>query len=103
MPCRAELTGLGGAINIHFPCSGCKLQMVSIQGSSLVEGSKRTVVGLALGVAFFLTGHRFANFDRTLKQFLGISCISKNRFYDMIKLLYPHLKAILDEMCEEEK
>lgn len=103
MPCRVEPTGLGGAINIHFQCSGCELRSVSFQGSSLVEGSKRTVVGLALGVAFFLTGHGFANFERTLKQCLGISCISKNRFYDMIKLAYPHLKALLDEMCDKEK
>lgn len=34
---------------------------------------------------------------------MGISCISKNRYYDVIKLAYPHIKAILDEMCEEEK
>ena len=79
------------------------MRSVSFQGSSFVEGSKRTVVGLALGVAFFLTGHGFANFERTLKQCLGISCISKNRYYDIIKLAYPHLKAILDGMCDEEK
>ena len=79
------------------------MRAVSFQGSSLVEGSKRTVVGLALGVAFFLTGHGFANFERTLKQCLGISCVTKNRYYDIIKLAYPHLKAILDGMCDEEK
>ena len=44
----------------------------------------------------------FANFNTTLRQYLGISCISKNR-YDVIKLAYPHIKDILDEMCEEEK
>ena len=70
------------------------------QGSAFVEGSKRTVVGLALALAFFLCGHGFANFKRSLRQYLGISCISKNR-YDVIKLAYPHLKDILDEMCEE--
>lgn len=61
------------------------------------------MVGLSLAVGFFLSGHGFANFDRTLRQYLGISCISKNRYYDVIKLAYPHIKAILDEMCEEEK
>ena len=73
------------------------------QGSAFVEGSKRTVVGLALALAFFLSGHGFANFNRTLRQYLGILCISKNRYYDVIKLAYPHLKDILDEMCEEGK
>ena len=68
-----------------------------------MQGCKRTVVGLALGVAFFISGHGFAKFERTLKQFLGISCVSKNRYYDIIKLVYPHITAILDQMCEEEK
>ena len=60
-------------------------------------------MGLALGVAFFISGHGFAKFERTLKQFLGISCVSKNRYYDIVKLVYPHITAILNEMCEEEK
>ena len=68
-----------------------------------MEDSKRTVVGLALGVAFFISSHGFAKFDRTSKQFLGISCVSKNRYHDIIKLVYPHTTPILDEMCEEEK
>ena len=67
-----------------------------------MQGSERTVVGLALGVAFFISGHGFAKFERTLK-FLGISCVSKNRYYDIIKLVYPHITAILHAMCEEEK
>ena len=58
---------------------------LAFQGSAFVEGSKRTVIGPALAVGFFLSGHGFANFDRTLRQYLGISCISKNRYYDVIK------------------
>ena len=57
MPCRVEPTHLGGTVNVHFKCSRREIRLVSFQGSSFVEGSKRTVVGLALGVAFFLTGH----------------------------------------------
>jgi len=38
---------------------------VVYQGSAFLEGSKRNVVGLALAVGFFLSGHGFANFDRT--------------------------------------
>ena len=76
-----EPTGLEGTINLQFQCNGYKLRLVTFQGSSFVEGSKRTVVGLALGIAFFLTEHGFANFERTLKQCLGISCISKNSLF----------------------
>ena len=100
---KVEPTGLGGSINVQFQCNGCKICSLAFQGSSLVEGFNRTVVGLALGLAFFLTGHCYANFEKTLKQCLGILCISKNRFYDIIKLAYPHIKAILDGMCNEEK
>ena len=103
MLAKVEQVGLGGSLNAVFTCNSCTLQTVNFQGSALVEGSKRTVVGLALGVAFFISGHGFAKFERTLQQFLGISCVSKNRYYDIIKLVYPHITAISDEMCEEEK
>ena len=79
------------------------MRTVNFNGSALVEGSKRIVVGLSLAVAFFVTGHGYAKFSRTLRQCLGISCISKNRYYEIIKLLYPHVRDILDEMCDEEK
>ena len=69
----------------------------------MVEGSKRTAVGLALAVAFFITGHGFAKFSRTLRQCLGISCISKNLYYEVIKQVNPVVTAILNEMCEAEK
>ena len=61
----------------------------NFQGSALVKGSRRTVVGLALAVAFFLSGHGFARFDKTLRQYLGISCLSKNPYYEVVKLIYP--------------
>lgn len=100
---KVEPTGLGGSLNVWFMCSGCEKRSLMFQGSALVEGSKRTVVELTLALFFFLSVHGFANFNRTLRQYLGILCISKNRYYDVIKLAYPHLKDILDEMCEEEK
>ncbi|XP_028516281.1 uncharacterized protein LOC110243876, partial [Exaiptasia diaphana] len=62
-----------------------------------------TVVGLALVVAFFITGHGFSTFDKTLKQCLGISTVTKNRYYEVIKLINPIIADILNEMCEEEK
>ena len=52
---------------------------------------------------FFISGHGFAKFDRTLRQFLGISCLSKNRYYEVIKLIYPCITDILDGMCDKGK
>ena len=103
MVAKVEPIGLGGAINVVFACNGCELRTVNFCGSALVEGSKRTVVGLALAVAFFITGHGYAKFSKTLRQCLGISCISKNPFYETIKLVYPAITEILNGMCDEEK
>ena len=61
-----ETLGLGGAINITLACSGCQLQSVNFQGSSMVEASRRTVVRLSLAVAFIVSGHGFAKFNKTL-------------------------------------
>ena len=90
-------------MNVVFCCNSCDLRRINFKGSTLVEGSKRTVVGLALAVAFFITGHGYAKFARTLRQCLGISCISKNRYFETIKLVYPQITDILDGMCNEEK
>lgn len=95
-------TGLGGSMNVLFVCNGCESRTVNFCGS-LVEGSRRTVVGLSLAVAFVITGHGYAKFSITLRQCLGISCISKNPYYETITLVYPNVTDILNEMCEEEK
>ena len=102
-PCESGPTGLGGTINVTFGCSLCTFRSANFQCSTLVEGSKRTVIGLSLAVAFFLTGHGFSQFDRTLRQYMGLNPVSKNRFFYVIKLIYPHIRDILNDMCEEEK
>ena len=103
MVTKVEPTGLGGTLNVTFLCNGCQLRSENFNGSALVEGSRRTVVGLALAVAFFITGHGYAKFSRVLRQCLGISCISNNPYFEAIKLVYPHVTDILNGMCEEEK
>lgn len=57
-----------------------------LEGSAMVEGSRRTVVGLSLAVAF-LSGHGFAKFNKTLNQFLSIQEISKNSYIEVINLM----------------
>ena len=90
-------------MNIVFGCNGCEMRSITFQGSMQVEGSKRTVVGLALAVAFIISGHGFAKFNKTLNQYLGISALSKQRYYEVIELMYPHIAGILNQMCEDEK
>lgn len=103
MAVKVEPTGLGGTMNVSIACNGCVLRNVNFRGSALVESSRPTVVGLALAVAFFRTGHGCAKFSKTLRQCLGISCISKNPYYETIKLIYLNITDILNGMCNEEK
>ena len=63
---KVEPTGLGGSLNVWFMCSGCEKRSLMFQGSAFVEGSKRTVIGLALAVAFFLSGHGCLRFFSSL-------------------------------------
>lgn len=55
MLAKVEANGQGGSLNATFTCDSCSLRTVNFQGSALVEGSRRTVVGLALAVAFFIS------------------------------------------------
>lgn len=103
MVSKVEPTGLGGTMSVVFACNGCELCTVNFSGSAFVEGSKRTVVGLALAVAFLIMGHGYAKFSKTLRHCLGISCISKNPYYETIKLVYLNITEILNGMCDEEK
>ena len=98
---RVESTGLGGSMNILFVCNNCKLRKANFQGSALVEGSKRAVIGLALAVAS--QSLQASQSSTEHKQCLGISALSKNRYYDVMKTTYPVIADILNEMCEEEK
>lgn len=90
MGTKVEPTGLGGSLSVIFSCNGCQLRAVNFNRSALVEGSRRTVVGLALAVAFLITGHGYAKFSRVLRQYLGISCIFRNPYFEVIKLVYQH-------------
>jgi len=103
VPSEIQTMGLGGSMNIKFVCNGCNGRNIMFEGSALVEGSRRTVVGLSLAVAFIISGHGFAKFNRTLNQFLGIPAISKNRYFEVVTLIYPHVTDILNEMCDEAK
>lgn len=103
MAVKVEPTGLGGSMNVVFAYNGCELRTIKFCASALVESSKHRVVGLALAVAFFITGHGYAKFSKTLRQCLGISCVSKNPYYETIKLAYPKVTEIINGMCDEEK
>ena len=52
---------------------------------------------------FVITGHGYAKFSKPLRQSLGISCISKNPYYETIKFVYSKVTNTLNGLCNEEK
>ena len=58
---KVEKGGLGASLNAVFKCNSCTLQTVNFQRLALVDGSKRTVMGLAPGEAFFISNLALPN------------------------------------------
>ena len=61
------------------------------------------MVSLALSLAFFISGHGYAGYRKTLGTGLGLGTVSEKPFLEIINMASPHIKNILDEMCEEAK
>lgn len=61
------------------------------------------MLSLALCSAFFISGHRFAAYCKTLGKGLGLGVLMENPYLQIVGLALPHIKEILDEMCEDAK
>ncbi|KAL9977382.1 hypothetical protein ACROYT_G014775 [Oculina patagonica] len=90
---KVKTTGLGGTRNM-FAYSSSQLRSVSFQGSSMVEASRCTAVGLALAVGFIFPVHGVLKFNITSNQWLGIQVISRNCYYEVMKLIYSQIHDI---------
>ena len=103
VPVNVKLVGLGGAAIVKFACTGCSDRNLAFHSSVNIALSKRTVVSLALQVAFVVAGCAHAQYSKVLKQCLGISSVSASTFYETIKLIHPVVYDMLTEMCDEAK
>ncbi|XP_020617975.1 uncharacterized protein LOC110055892 [Orbicella faveolata] len=99
----SEKKGLGGAMKFLFSCNGCWQETINYQSSHLALESQHQLVSLALSVAFFISGHGYESYRKTMGRGLGWGVISDKLFLDVIDLAFPHIRDILDEMCEKEK
>ena len=96
VPIKMICEGLGGAIVVEIACDGCQLRSWSFRSSPTIEGSQRTLVSLALQVAFYAWGSTHSQYFKILKRSLGINAVTVKPFYDILKLMYP---KVLEEMC----
>ena len=64
-PTRVNLTGLGGAVDIDYNCTGCLERQLTFSSSALCEASGINV-RLALQVAFIAAGSSYAQYEQVL-------------------------------------
>ena len=60
-------------------------------------------MSLQVHVAFILAGCTHATYYKTLQHALGIKAVNERVFMRTIELMYPVVKAMLDEVCEIAK
>ena len=60
-------------------------------------------MSLALSLAFFISRQGYASYRKTLGKGLGLGIVSEKPFLEVVDLALPHIKAILDGVCEEAK
>lgn len=102
---KADRSGLGGGSKIWYSCSGCKDKDLHFNSFTYVLESRRSVVSLALAVAFVLSGNTHAGYHNAIARGLGIPVLKRPNFYEVIKLLYAPIRDLLDsccKMCKEE-
>ena len=94
---------MGGAAAVKLSCTGCGVT-VDFSSSAMCSGaSHNAVISVALRLATFISGIGFAGYHTLLKRYLGMNAVCDKQFIAVIHLAYPHIKDILDEVCEEAK
>ena len=101
VPVRVVCEGLGGSLKVEIACNGCKIRRLTFDSSPMIESSHRTIVSLAMQVAFYASGCTHAQYYRILKQSLGVQAVTCKPFYEMIKLVFLHVSDMLEEMGTE--
>ena len=60
-------------------------------------------MSLALSLAFFVSGHGYASYRKNLGKGLELGIVSEKPFLEIIDLAFPHIKEVLDVMCDDAK
>ena len=103
VPVNIKHVGLGGSVMVKFSCTGCAERMLNLASSNDIAFSRRMVCSLALQVAFIAGGCMHSQYNKILKQHLGMSAVNATTFYETVKLLHPIVNGMLNEMCNDAK
>lgn len=95
--------GMGGVARITLNCNGCQEQKLTFDTCRIEKGDKLgSETEKAIHVAFIASGCMYATLDKVLAQSLGIP-VSYHRFLDTIRLMYPVVRDMVDDMCKEAR
>jgi len=103
IPVNIKHVGLGGSVMVKFSCTGCTERILNLTSLTDIAFSRCMVCSLALQVAFIAGGCMYSQYNKILKQHLGMSVVNATTFYETIKLLHPIVNAMLTEMCNSSK
>ena len=101
VPSAIKSIGLGGAISITFSCNHCLMHHIPFESSVKCGGT--TEVAIAVQVAFLVAGCTHRTYYKALKLALGIDAVCPRVFMSTIVKMYPVMKQMVDEKCEEAK
>ena len=85
---------------MKIACSGCGIELNYASSAVCQDLKRHTVVSLSLRVAALISGIGFAGYDKLFKRHLGMHTVTDKQFYATIEMCYPHVKDMLDEICE---
>ena len=103
IPVKVKSSGLGGAISISYACSVCAVKSAVFESSVKYPLGNMSNISMSVQVAFILAGCTHATYYKTLRRALGIKAVNERVFMRTIELMYPVVKAMLDEVCEVAK
>ena len=103
IPVHVKSTGLGGALSVSYTCNGCAAHSALFETSSKYELANTSEISVAVQVAFIVAGCTHATYFKTLKHALGIDAVHMSTFLSTIEQMYPVVKQMVDEICNEAK
>ena len=103
VPLSFDTKGLGGAVKVYYGCDGCDISTVCFESSLKSELLTSSEIGAAIQVGFIVSGCMHATYCKVLKLSLGLDAVRMDKFYSTVTRMYPVVKEMVDEMCEEAK
>ena len=99
---KCRLSGLGGALEMTFSCSGCAQRELNFKSSTDHE-TNQPVLGLMLQIAYVTAGCSYSRYHRSLELAMGMHIVSEHQFYQTLEFIAPVVKQLLDDVCEENR